>query len=262
MALAGVASADTIILEKNFVTTTGGDFISGTDGWNVYGYNATYPTTDANRNQIFDVGTNGIVNMANWNMSAIEHAITLNSADLAAGETYKIVYTTHANGNETANVFFLSSANGSVAVGNSYNNTEKNTSDGANKVVHFGYFDAATAGTFPCFQTNTGNNPTSALTCNSNGVDVYSSLTYTITLTQTTISGTVTDGAKTGTFSATLEDGYNFNTLGFSLDGGAGNTGVKDITITKFSAIPEPTTATLSLLALAGLAARRRRASR
>ena len=259
MALAGVASADTVILEKNFVTETGGDFISGTDGWNVYGYNKTYPTTDANRDTIFDVGINGIVNMANWNMSAIEHAITLNSANLAAGEQYKIVYTTYAKGYETANVFFLSSAAGSVAVGNSYNNTVQGGNDGANKVVHFGYFDAATTKTFPCFQTNTGNNPTSALTCNSNGVNVYSSLTYTIILTQTTISGTVTDGSKTGTFSATLEGGYNFDTLGFSLDGGSGNTGVKDISIIKMAAAPEPTTATLSLLALAGLAARRRR---
>lgn len=71
----------------------------------------------------------------------------------------------------------------------------------------------------------------------------------TITLNGTDL--TVTAGDFTGTY--TVANNYTFTTAGFTMDGSQ-NVTTKGVTI-----VPEPATATLSLLALAGLAARRRR---
>ena len=86
-----------------------------------------------------------------------------------------------------------------------------------------------------------------ALTGTGSGSADFSSCT--ITLNGTAL--TVTAGGFTGTY--TVADTYNFTTAGFTMDGSQ-NVTTKGVTI-----VPEPATATLSLLALAGLAARRRR---
>ena len=85
----------------------------------------------------------------------------------------------------------------------------------------------------------------------------------TITLAVTEAGSVVTLGMTNGTTSV-IETGYVVNLADVKLvdgTGGGANEGLTSISgasIT-YASIPEPTTATLSLLALAGLAARRRR---
>jgi len=145
-------------------------------------------------------------------------------------------------------MFYLSSSTYSIVIGNSY----KSNSD-----IYVGTLDEAIGSTsgFVCFQTGTGKNPT--VKTNSTGLNVDGDITYTLTLK----GGDLTVKAESANFSKAWETtltGMNdvtFTSLGFINDGSPGTAGVKKVSLS----IPEPTTATLSLLALAGLAARRRR---
>ena len=92
--------------------------------------------------------------------------------------------------------------------------------------------------------------------------------------TAITLSGTVAWNGEAGSYMMSLSDGtstvdWNLRTTSFDITGvgfygdGANNNNVTfsnlSVTATNVTLIPEPATATLSLLALAGLAARRRR---
>ena len=83
----------------------------------------------------------------------------------------------------------------------------------------------------------------------------------TVTLDVTKTGSTITLGMINGTTSI-IETGYIVNLADVKLvdgTGGGNNQGVTAISNASITYIPEPATATLSLLALAGLAARRRR---
>lgn len=110
---------------------------------------------------------------------------------------------------------------------------------------------------YVCFQNGTKINPT--VLDNSTGLNVATSITYTLTMLEgnMTINAALGNGSTWSTTITGMED-VTFTKLGFMNDGSEGTSGVKGITITA-PAVPEPTTATLSLLALADLAARRRR---
>lgn len=96
-----------------------------------------------------------------------------------------------------------------------------------------------------------------------NLVSVTAGGTYTITLTKIGTDVTLAvDGVTTGV--GTLADTVTGNITDIALGGDTStnyriNETVHSISMSKVTVIPEPTTATLSLLALAGLAARRRR---
>lgn len=96
-----------------------------------------------------------------------------------------------------------------------------------------------------------------------NLVSVASGGTYTITLTKIGKDVTVSvNGVVSG--SGTLADGVTGNITDIALGGNTSsqyriNEVVHSVSWSSVTAVPEPTTATLSLLALAGLAARRRR---
>lgn len=84
-------------------------------------------------------------------------------------------------------------------------------------------------------------------------------LDFELTLSNGALTVSVTDGSKTFTKDVEIAANQTFTTAGFLFDGQFNenglDVGVKSLSITG----PEPTTTTLSLLALAGLATRRRR---
>ena len=77
-----------------------------------------------------------------------------------------------------------------------------------------------------------------------------------MTLSSGLLDVSVTDkDGNTWSESVEIAENFNFKNLGWAVDGASGAVGIKNVKVT----VPEPSTATLSLLALAGLAARRRR---
>ncbi|MBQ8516542.1 MAG: PEP-CTERM sorting domain-containing protein [Akkermansia sp.] len=77
-----------------------------------------------------------------------------------------------------------------------------------------------------------------------------------------TLNASSTATANTGTATVNLGKDFVLDKIVFCGDGPNNATGIWTFKNVSVTAVPEPTTATLSLLALAGLAARRRRASR
>ena len=239
LALAGVAGAAPS-LTTDF-TTAPTDWTSGQ--WN--GWNTPH----------FNYGENGAVIAQPWKQNTLSTAITLSPE-----EAITIEFSTFGNGNEQGLMFYLSSStdNYSVVTGTSYN---------SNKAVDVGYLDKAIVPRTENggsnmgnvgFQANTTNLVTSFGSTSGTTLSTFNPLTYTLTLDGAALTVSVKDkDGKTWSEDYTIKSDVTFDSIGFIMDGGAGNVGVKSISI-----IPEPTTATLSLLALAGLAARRRRASR
>ena len=242
VALAGVASAGSVLTA---------DFTTGSqpDGWD---------TTNLKNNHTphFTWNGNGAINNGNWTVVSLSTAVNLTS-----DKTYTIKFDTYSNGNENQNVFYLSSDTYSLAIGNSYN---------SNNYVSIGQMDTAAQGVRISFQKADGATQITDLldTSTANDVSVHTNLSYTLTLSAGTLAVSVVDGAnpsKTWATSVDIADSFNFTSLGWAVDGSSGATGIQNISITTpdipsgEGTIPEPTTATLSLLALAGLAARRRR---
>ena len=237
LALAGVAAAAPS-LTTDF-TTAPADWTSGQ--WN--GWDTPH----------IEFGNNGAVNKHSWKQNTLSTAITLSPEDAVT-----ITFSTYGVGAEQGLLFYLSSSTSdySVVTGTSYN---------SNKAVDVGYLDkeivprtqqSATNMGNVGFQAGTANTVTSfGSTSESKELSTFNPLTYTITLDGTALTVSVKDkDGKTWSDDFTIKTGVTFDSIGFILDGSEGQAGIKNITI-----IPEPTTATLSLLALCGLAARRRR---
>lgn len=123
----------------------------------------------------------------------------------------------------------------------------------SNSEIYVDTLDEAVGRDFVIFQSGTRINPT--VLANSTDLNVSGTISYTLTMNggNMTVDAALSNGATWSTTITGLED-VTFNKLGFMTDGAVGTAGVMNITV-----IPEPATATLSLLALAGLAARRRR---
>lgn len=237
LALAGVAFAESPYLVTDF-TTAPSNWVTGQ--WN--GWNTPH----------FNYGENGAVVAQPWKQNTLSTAITLPSDELVT-----ITFTTYGNGNEQGMMFYMSDStnNYSIITGTSYN---------SNKAVDVGYLEKTivprtasgdTSMGNVSFQNDTTNQVTSFGSTSGTSLTTFQPLTYTITLDGTALSVSVTDkDNKTWSDDFSIESGITFDSIGFIMDGGTGNVGVKNISV-----VPEPTTATLSLLALAGLAARRRR---
>ncbi len=232
MALAGVALGDTTLLDMNFTTLTGNTNENTPAGWTAGQYNGTGNTP------YYSFGENGAVVGQSWKQNFLT-----TSLDIASQGEYTITFTLYNNGEDTGNMFFLSSDTYSIVMGNSYN---------SNSEIYVGTLSEAVGRDFVCFQTNTKINPT--VLDNTTGLNVSGNITYTLTM----LDGNMTISARD--WSTTIEgmDDVTFTKLGFLTDGATDGAGVKNITVTT-PVVPEPATATLSLLALAGLAARRRR---
>lgn len=188
-------------------------------------------------------GDNGAVVHHNWKQNYLWTAIELSSQ---ADATITFTLYNNQEKEDTGNMFYLSSSTYSIVIGNSYS---------SNSDIYVGTLDEAIGSGFVSFQTGTGKNPT--VKDNSTGLNINGDITYTLTLK----GGDLKIKAESENFDEPWEtklSGMNdvtFTSLGFINDGGKGTAGVKKVSLS----IPEPTTATLSLLALAGLAARRRR---
>ena len=233
MALAGVALGAEPMLTMDFTALTGSTNDNTPAGWTAGQWNG-------NGNiPYYNFGTNGATVGQPWKQNYLTTTLNLDSQG-----AYDITFTLYNSVENTGNMFFLSSDTYSIVIGNSYD---------SNSDIYVGTLDEAVGRDFVCFQTNTKINPT--VLANSSGLDVSGDISYTLTMNggNMTVAATLSNGATWSTTITGLED-VTFNKVGFMTDGSPGTAGVKNITV-----IPEPATATLSLLALAGLAARRRR---
>ena len=237
MALAGVAMGNETLLSMDFTALTGSTDNNTPAGWTAGQWNGS------NNTPYYNFGENGATVGQPWK----QNYLTTN-LDIASQGEYTITFTLYNSVEDTGNMFFLSSDNYSVVMGNSYT---------SNSDIYVGTLGEAVGRDFVCFQNGTKINPT--VLDNSTGLNVATSITYTLTMLEgnMTINAALGNGSTWSTTITGMED-VTFTKLGFMNDGSNGTSGVKGITITA-PAVPEPTTATLSLLALAGLAARRRR---
>ncbi len=233
MILAGVAMGAEPLLTMDFTALTGNTNDNTPAGWTAGQWNGN------NNFPYYSFGENGATIGQPWKQNYLTTTLNLDSQG-----AYDITFTLYNSSENTGNMFFLSSDTYSIVIGNSYN---------SNSDIYVGTLGEAVGRDFVCFQTNTKINPT--VLANSTDLDVSGTISYTLTMNggNMTVDAALSNGANWSTTITGLEN-VTFTKLGFMTDGSPGTAGVQSINV-----IPEPATATLSLLALAGLAARRRR---
>ncbi len=236
-----MAVADTTLLDVDFTALTGSTDNNTPAGWTAGQWQGS------NNTPYYNFGETGATVGLPWR----QNYLATEELEIDSMSECTIDLTLYNSTEDTGNMFFLSSDTYSIVIGNSYN---------SNSEIYVGTLSEAVGRDYVCFQTNTKINPT--VLDNSSGLNVSGNIAYTLTMKDgnMTIKATLSNGDTWSTTITGMED-VTFDKIGFLNDGNIGTTGVKGITITA-PAVPEPTTATLSLLALAGLAARRRRASR
>ena len=243
MALAGVAAADTVITgadltwdvsapNKDCTTVNSGNLTYSGGGWWVNGPTGTLTQSiTLGLNQVLEFSYSFDFNVSN---SVLTLALANNNGAVVMGKTYGNevrLGTTTETGNAVARGYAFGSTNNSGAVANIESYTA--LKDGAGDNVEF--------------VVNSGS------TVNTN--DVTFTVAYNTTLSQ--FVGTLAYDGNTAKID--LGETFSVNAITATFDGASAFVGhVNDIQL-KVTTIPEPTTATLSLLALAGLAARRRR---
>ena len=208
-----------------------------------------WTTSNPGESPHFSFGNNGATVRNPWKQNYLETTdLTLS---LAAGVSYTIEFTTYsANTDNYQALFYLSSTNYSIALGNSYN---------SNKNVYVGDLDSAIDDEFVSFQD--GKDRTVIEEDQTlEGLTVDNGLDYSLTLTEDLLSYSISDGTTTKNGSFTFSATDSFSKIGFVLDGATGAVGVKNVSVVS-SAIPEPSAFGLlaGLGALALVASRRRR---
>jgi len=255
MALAGVAAADTVITgadltwdvsspNKDCTTVNGGNLTYSGGGWWVSGPTGTLAQSiTLGLNQVLEFSYSCDFSTSN---SVLTLALANNSGAVVMGKTYGDevrLGTTTETGDAVARGYAFANTNNSGAVANitSYTALKDGVGEDANNVS---------------FVVNSGD------TVNTN--DVTFTVAYNTTSSQ--FVGTLAYDGYTANID--LGETFSVNAITATFDGAAAFVGhVNDIqlkvtTVPESTVVPEPTTATLSLLALAGLASRRRRASR
>ena len=233
------------------------DFTQGSNGWETGQWNLAHGW-DASH---FDYGANGATVANPWRQNTLSTSYEVD----ASAATYTFTFSTYSTVKNQQVLFYLSSSDYSVFVGNSYT---------SNAYVASGYTEGAVvpktsqnqedSSGFVSFQTGTDSTSRTVITRfdetaggQSSNINVGTNLNYTLTLTGTQLTIDVTDAANNQwSDTVTIKEGVTFDSIGFVVDGGENTVGVKNFEAT---VTPEPTTATLSLLALAGLCVRRRR---
>lgn len=202
----------------------------------------------------FDSANGATVNNS-WKQTHLDYSSSDFSLSSANKAPYSISFSTYASDKDQQSLFYLSSENYSIVIGNSYNG---NASYIGNHEVAVGTLSKSIGDAFISFQTGTGTNPAVIGAHSESSIDVSVPLDYTLTLSSGLLQMSVTDGTNTFSSDYTIASDFSFDKIGFIHDGNSGTTGVKNISISTAS-IPEPSTTSLSLLALAGLMFRRRR---
>ena len=250
MALVGVAAADTVITgadltwdvsapNKDCTTVNSGDLTyslnTNVNGWWVNGPTGTLTQSiTLGLNQVLEFSYSCDFSSSN---SILTLALANNNGAVVMGKTYNDevrLGTTTETGDAVARGYAFANTNNSGAVANitSYTALKDGVGENANNVT---------------FDVNSGT------TVNTN--DVTFTVAYNTTLSQ--FVGTLAYDGYTAEIN--LGEAFSVDAITATFDGTGGFVGhVNDIQL-KVTTIPEPTTATLSLLALAGLAARRRR---
>ena len=234
------------------------DFTQGANNWETgqwNGWNVPH----------FNFNSNGAVVAQPWKKNTLSTSYAID----ASAASYTFTFSTYATTRNQQILFYLTSSDYSVFVGNSYSSNAYVASGYSNKTVTpvtARPTEAVAGSEFFSFQASNPTQPDNRTVItqfdatnagHSTGIDVGTNLNYTLTLAGTQLTIDVTDAANHHwSDTVTIKEGVTFDSIGFIIDGGTGSVGVKDFAVT---VTPEPTTATLSLLALAGLCARRRR---
>lgn len=246
LALTGLAMADTVITGadltwdtsspyKDCTTVGNGNLTYSNGGWWVSGPTGTLSQSiTLGQNQVMEFSYSCDFSISN---SVLTLALASNSGAVVMGKTYNNevrLGTTTETGDAVARGYAFANTNNSAGVANitSYTALKDGTGADASNVE---------------FRVNSGD------TVNTN--EVTFTVAYNTSLSQ--FVGTLAYADYTADIN--LGKTFSVNAITATFDGEAAFVGhVNDIQI-KVTTIPEPTTATLSLLALAGLAARRRR---
>ncbi len=205
-------------------------------------------------------GENGAVIAQPWKQNTLSTGFSIVSDE---DVSYAINFSTYGNGNEQAVLFYLSSSAYSIVMGTSYN---------SNKEVAVGTVAYGVDPRTEQSETSWGNlgfqngtaHTVSAITKSVSGDWAFQSLDYSLVITNGILTVSVSQGEeiKWESGNISINSDFSFDQIGFVLDGGVGNAGVKSISITKTSLIPEPSTfgllAGLGALALVGARRRRR----
>ncbi len=246
MALAGVAAADTVITGadltwdvsapyKDCTSVNSGNLTYSGGGWWVNGPTGTLTQSiTLGLNQVLEFSYSCDFSSSN---SVLTLALANNNGAVVMGKTYNNevrLGTTTETGDAVARGYAFADTNSNTAVANitSFTALKDGVGENANNVT---------------FDVNSGD------TVNTNGVTF--TVAYNTTLSQ--FVGTLAYDGYTAEIN--LGETFSVNAITATFDGDGAFVGhVNDIQL-KVTTVPEPTTATLSLLALAGLAARRRR---
>lgn len=247
MALAGVAAADTVITGadltwdvnapyKDCTTVDSGNLTYSGGGWWVNGPTGTLtqPIT-LGQNQVLEFSYSCDFSSSN---SVLTLALANNNGAVVMGKTY----------NNEVRLGTTTETETAVARGSVFADTESNQGNIANITSYTALKDGV---------GENANNITFAVNSGStvNTNDVTFTVAYNTTLSQ--FVGTLAYDGYTAKID--LGETFSVNAITATFDGDSAFVGhVNDIQL-KVTTVPEPTTATLSLLALAGLASCRRK---
>lgn len=230
------AQAATTVLTTDFTTAT-----AMPEGWTSGQWNG-----DNTPHYSFSAEKGAYVHWP-WKQNYLRYALD-SSISSSSGDVYSITFHTYASVKDQQTCFFLSSGDYSIVIGNSYNSNDE---------VYVGSLDSDIT-SFVSFQSGDSRTVITPFEGSSGSViNVGTSLNYSLTLSAGQLTMEVSDGSSTYSHTYAVHPEFSFDAVGFINDGSGGTTGIKDLTITQ---VPEPATAALDLLGLAGLALRRRRA--
>lgn len=243
LALAGVAGADTVSIAP----------LTSSEGWSVGHQNANKST-----NAVLDT-TAATLTLTNADWSRGYGVYTLADAITLTNETDRLtvsftINTTNLNSLVTGTLVGSGKA---ITLGHGSYNDSGNGGNGIQSGI-----STDTTGVFYNMQnSNTGGVFVTPDKKVNNSFTANTPLTLTTTVEWDTTKSQFVASLSYGKTSLTSYDlgtSYTLDKLVFSLDGGDSTETVSGVSVSA-NLVPEPATATLSLLALAGLAARRRR---